>query len=320
MENLLEIRDLVKHFPLRGGIFMRRTRVVRAVDGISFNIRKGETFGLVGESGCGKTTVGRLILRLIEPTSGNIIFYGRNITKLKKKLRKLRCDMQIVFQDPFASLNPRMTIENIIEEPIKNFNLFKGEDRKKRVRELLEKVGLEAEFMRRYPHELSGGQRQRVAIARALAVNPKFIVLDEPTSNLDVSVQARILNDFMKLQSELGLTYLFISHDLAIIDHLADRVLVMYLGNMMELSTKRDLFRSPKHPYTKALLGSILKADPDIKIEKPAIFGDVPSPINPPHGCSFHTRCQYVQDICKEMKPKIVEIDKGHYVSCHYPL
>ena len=320
LENLLEIKHLVKYFPLRGGILERRDRVVKAVDGIDLNIKKGETFGLVGESGCGKTTVGRLILRLIEPTSGEIIFCGRNITKLKKELRKLRCDMQIVFQDPFASLNPRMTIQKIVDEPIKNFTLYKGTERKKRVSDLLKRVGLEEEFIRRYPHELSGGQRQRVAIARALAVNPKFIVLDEPTSNLDVSVQARILNDFVDLQRELDLTYLFISHDLSIIDHLADRVAVMYLGNIVELATKKDIYRSPKHPYTKALLASVLTADPEIRIEKPPIYGDVPSPINPPSGCCFHTRCQYTQHICKAKKPEIVKIGPEHFVACYYPL
>jgi len=321
LEKLLEVKDLVKHFPVRGGIFMRQARVVRAVDGVDFDIKEGETFGLVGESGCGKTTIGRLILRLIEPTSGEIIFSGCNITRLKREeLRKLRCNMQIVYQDPFASLNPRMTIRKTVEEPMKNFNLLEEADREKRIRELLEKVGLEAEFMKRYPHELSGGQRQRVAVARALAVNPKFIVLDEPTSNLDVSVQARILNDFMDLQRELGLTYLFVTHDLAIIDHLADRVAVMYLGKIVELARKKDLYKSPGHPYTRALLGSILTSDPDVRIEKAPIYGDVPSPINPPSGCRFHTRCQYAQNMCKEKEPEFVKIGTEHHVACHYPV
>ncbi len=318
-EVLLEVRNLVKHFPIRQGIiFSKQVGAVQAVDDISFTVRKGETLGLVGESGCGKTTTGRLILRLIEPTSGDIIFDGKNIPQLPKdEMRELRKEMQIIFQDPFGSLNPRMTVGDIIGEPLHIHKLARGAEREKRVRELLEVVGLSAFHARRFPHEFSGGQRQRIGIARALAVRPRLIICDEPVSALDVSIQAQVINLLQDLQREFELTYIFIAHDLAVVKHISDRVAVMYLGKIVELTDKNELYRNPKHPYTQALLSAIPEADPTIKKERILLKGDVPSPINPPKGCRFHTRCPKVMDICKVEEPEFVDSGNGHFVACH---
>lgn len=318
-EVLLEVRNLVKHFPIRQGIiFSRQIGAVQAVDNITFNIHKGETLGLVGESGCGKTTAGRCILRLIEPTSGDVIFDGRNVPQLAKdELRDLRKEMQIIFQDPYGSLNPRMTVGDIIGEPLHIHKIAKGAEREKRVREILETVGLSAFHARRFPHEFSGGQRQRIGIARALAVNPRLIICDEPVSALDVSIQAQVINLLQDLQEEFGLTYLFIAHDLSVVKHISDRVAVMYLGKIVELTGKEELYRNPKHPYTQALLSAIPEADPTIKKERIILRGDVPSPINPPSGCRFHTRCPKVMDICRVQEPEFVDSGDGHYVACH---
>ncbi|MDD3782934.1 MAG: dipeptide ABC transporter ATP-binding protein [Limnochordia bacterium] len=318
-EVLLEVRNLVKHFPIRQGIiFSKQVGAVQAVDDISFTVRKGETLGLVGESGCGKTTTGRLILRLIEPTSGDIIFDGKNIPQLPKdEMRELRKEMQIIFQDPYGSLNPRMTVGDIIGEPLHIHKLARGAEREKRVRELLEVVGLSAFHARRFPHEFSGGQRQRIGIARALAVRPRLIICDEPVSALDVSIQAQVINLLQDLQKEFDLTYIFIAHDLAVVKHISDRVAVMYLGKIVELTDKNELYRNPKHPYTQALLSAIPEADPTIKKERILLKGDVPSPINPPKGCRFHTRCPKVMDICKVEEPEFVDSGNGHFVACH---
>lgn len=318
-EVLLEVKDLVKHFPIRQGIvFTKQVGAVQAVDGITFNVHKGETLGLVGESGCGKTTAGRVILRLIEATSGQIIFDGKDIPTLPKdEMRELRKEMQIIFQDPYGSLNPRMTVGDIIGEPLHIHKLAKGAEKEKRVREILEVVGLSAFHARRFPHEFSGGQRQRIGIARALAVNPRLIICDEPVSALDVSIQAQVINLLQDLQNEYGLTYLFIAHDLSVVKHISDRVAVMYLGKIVELTEKSELYRNPKHPYTQALLSAIPEADPTIKKERIILKGDVPSPINPPKGCRFHTRCPKVMDICKVQEPTFMDSGDGHFVACH---
>ncbi len=318
-EKLLEVRDLVKHFPItKGIIFSKQVGAVQAVDGISFDVNRGETLGLVGESGCGKSTTGRMILRLIEATSGSIDFEGRNILELgKDQMRELRKDIQIIFQDPYASLNPRMTVGDIIGEPLYIHKLAKGKEREKRVRELLEVVGLSAFHARRFPHEFSGGQRQRIGVARALAVNPKLIVCDEPVSALDVSIQAQVVNLLQDLQEEFDLTYLFIAHDLSVVKHISDRVAVMYLGKIMELAHKKALYDSPQHPYTQALLSAIPVADPTVKKERVILKGDVPSPINPPTGCRFHTRCPKAMDICKVKEPKWLEVAENHFAACH---
>lgn len=318
-EVLLEVRNLVKHFPIRQGIiFTRQVGAVKAVDDISFTVNKGETLGLVGESGCGKTTTGRVILRLIEPTSGQVIFDGKNVPALPKdELRELRKEMQIIFQDPYGSLNPRMTVGDIIGEPLHIHKLAKGPEREKRVRELLEVVGLSAFHARRFPHEFSGGQRQRIGIARALAVNPRLIICDEPVSALDVSIQAQVINLLQDLQEEFGLTYLFIAHDLSVVKHISDRVAVMYLGKIVELTDKDELYRNPKHPYTQALLSAIPEADPTIKKERIILKGDVPSPINPPSGCRFHTRCPKAMEICTKEEPEFLDSGGGHFVACH---
>lgn len=318
-EVLLEVKNLVKHFPItKGIIFSRQVGAVKAVDGISFTVRRGETLGLVGESGCGKTTTGRVILRLIEPTSGEVWFDGKNVPALSKdELRELRKDMQIIFQDPYASLNPRMTVGDIIGEPLHIHKLAKGKEREKRIQELLDVVGLSSFHARRFPHEFSGGQRQRIGIARALAVRPKLIVCDEPVSALDVSIQAQVINLLQDLQEEFGLTYLFIAHDLSVVKHISDRVAVMYLGKIVELADKDRLYSNPKHPYTQALLSAIPIADPTVKRQRIILKGDVPSPINPPSGCRFHTRCPYAMDICRVKEPEFVDTGDGHFAACH---
>jgi|YelNatPaOPRAMG01_1025707.scaffolds.fasta_scaffold00025_71 oligopeptide transport system ATP-binding protein len=321
-EILLEVKNLKKYFPIkRGIIFSKHVGDVKAVDDISFNIRKGETVGLVGESGCGKSTVARVIIRLLEPTDGSIIFEGRDITKIsQEELRKLRRDMQIIFQDPYSALNPRMTVSEIIGEPLEVHHIVNNsKEKEKRVQELLELVGLASYHANRYPHEFSGGQRQRIGIARALALNPKFIVADEPTSALDVSVRAQIINLMQDLQKEFGLTYLFISHDLSVIRHICDRILVMYLGKLVEIANNEEIYNSPLHPYTQALLSAVPIPDPEVaqKRKKVILTGDVPSPVNPPSGCRFHPRCSYAMDICSKVEPKLKEVHKGHFTACH---
>lgn len=316
---LLEVRDLKKYFPITGGLFSRTIGYVRAVDGVSFHVRRGETLGLVGESGCGKTTTGRAILRLVEPTSGSVKFEGRDILQLDKaQLRKLRKEMQIIFQDPFGSLNPRMPVGDIIAEPLVIHRVGNRHERDQRVRQLLDVVGLASYHMPRYPHEFSGGQRQRIGIARALALNPKLIVADEPVSALDVSIQSQILNLLEDLQKEWGLTYLFIAHGLNVIRHISDRVGVMYLGVIMEMSDAAELYRHPLHPYTEALFSAIPIPNPTIKRERIILSGDVPSPVNPPSGCRFHTRCPIAQSICTEQVPELHDAGEGHLVACHF--
>lgn len=318
-EALLQVRNLKKYFPINKGIiFSREVGAVKAVDDISFDIFRGETLGLVGESGCGKSTTGRMLLRLIEATSGEIRFDGRNILDLKKdEMRELRKDIQIIFQDPYASLNPRMTVGDIIGEPLHIHNIAKGKQKEKRVQELLDVVGLNSFHARRFPHEFSGGQRQRIGVARALAVNPKLIVCDEPVSALDVSIQAQVVNLLQDLQEEFDLTYLFIAHDLSVVKHISDRVAVMYLGKIAELASKDALYASPSHPYTQALLSAIPVADPTVKADRIILKGDVPSPINPPSGCRFHTRCPKAMDICRSKEPEWLEIRPGHFGACH---
>ena len=318
MVNLLEVKGLTKYFPIKGGIIARTVEEVKAVDGVDFYIKQGETLGLVGESGCGKTTVGRAILRLIEPSSGEVLFNGEDIVKYNRDdLRKLRQNMQIVFQDPNSSLNPRMLVKDIIAEPMLINGMKKGKEVDAKVESLLKAVGLNPLHAYRYPHEFSGGQRQRICIARALALNPKFIVLDEPTSSLDVSVQSQILNKLEDLQREFGLTYLFISHNLIVVKYLSDRVAVMYLGKIVESAKTDELFEKPLHPYTQALLSAIPVPDPEHKCCRIILEGDVPTPINPPSGCRFHTRCSYKMPICDKEEPVLRDIGDEHYVSCH---
>jgi oligopeptide transport system ATP-binding protein len=319
---LLQVQDLVMHFPLTQGIiFQRKVGAVRAVDGLSFSIRKGETMGLVGESGCGKSTTGRAILQLHRPTSGTVQFQGVELTRLKgEPLRKMRRQMQMIFQDPYASLNPRMTVGSIIGEPLDIHNLARGKEKQQRVEELLRVVGLNPYFANRYPHEFSGGQRQRIGIARALAVNPSFIVCDEPISALDVSIQAQIINLLEELQDEFGLTYLFIAHDLSVVRHISDRIAVMYLGKIVEVADRLELYENPLHPYTKALLSAVPIPDPTIerKRERIILTGDVPSPVAPPPGCRFHTRCPLADTICREQEPEFREVTPGHWAACHF--
>ncbi|MEC9490499.1 MAG: dipeptide ABC transporter ATP-binding protein [Halanaerobiales bacterium] len=318
-ENLLEVKNLKKYFPVKAGVFKRTVAHVKAVDDISFAVKEGETLGLVGESGCGKSTTGRTILRLLEATAGEIVFKGQNILSYdRKQMRKLRKEMQIIFQDPYASLNPRMTVGNIVGEAIDLHNLAASKkERNEMVRELLEKVGLGSEYMQRYPHEFSGGQRQRIGVARALAVDPKLIIADEPVSALDVSVQAQVVNLLQDLQKEFGLTFLFIAHDLSVVKHISDRVAVMYLGKIVELTDKDDLYNNPKHPYTQSLLSAIPEADPKKKKERIILEGDVPSPVDPPSGCRFHPRCPKAFAKCSEVEPEFKEYGAGHFASCH---
>jgi oligopeptide/dipeptide ABC transporter ATP-binding protein len=316
-EPLLELSNLKKYFPVRRGLLQRTVGHVRAVDDVSFGIAPGETLGLVGESGCGKTTVGRTLLRLYEPTDGRVTFNGTDVCAADATtLRNLRRDMQIVFQDPFSSLNPRMTIKGIVEEGLLVYRIGTREERLERVHDILRRVGLDTSYINRYPHEFSGGQRQRICIARALTLNPKFIVLDEPISALDVSIQSQIINLLNELKDDFDLTYLFISHDLSVVEYISDRVAVMYLGEIVELATSEELYRNPLHPYTQALLSSLPTMDPTNRTQRIILEGDVPSPINPPSGCRFHPRCPVAQDICKQQVPVPITID-GHTVSCH---
>tara|TARA_Y100001954_G_scaffold117326_1_gene126820 strand:- start:88 stop:1065 length:978 start_codon:yes stop_codon:yes gene_type:complete len=321
-EYLLEVNNLTKRFPIKGGLFGREVGAVKAVNDVSFKIKRGETLGLVGESGCGKTTLGRCILRLLEPTSGEILYNGQNILNYgPKEMRELRRKIQIIFQDPYASLNPRMTIGSILSEPLRIHNLFEGKkERQKRLYELLDQVQLPKDALNKYPHEFSGGQRQRVCIARALAVEPDFIVCDEPVSALDVSVQAQVINLLTDLQKDLGLTYLFIAHDLKVVEYISTKVAVMYLGNMVELAEASELYGDSRHPYTKALFSAIPVADPSRKTDRILLEGDIPSPMNPPAGCHFHPRCWKATDECKTAYPSRTDASGSHYYRCYNPI
>ncbi len=320
-EVLVSVRGLKKHFPIKSGfLFSRETAAVKAVDGLDFDIYRGETLGLVGESGCGKSTTGRTILQLHQATEGSVKYEGEELVGLKsKRLRAIRREMQIVFQDPYASLNPRMTIERIVGEPLLVHNIGNENERRKQVAELLERVGLNPYYSDRYPHEFSGGQRQRVGVARALALNPSFIVCDEPISALDVSIQAQVVNLLQDLQNEMNLTYLFIAHDLSMVRHICDRVAVMYLGKIVELADSEELYTNPLHPYTQALLSAVPVPDPEVEESRQRIIlkGDLPSPANPPPGCNFNTRCPVAIDVCHELDPELIEVQPRHWVSCH---
>jgi peptide/nickel transport system ATP-binding protein len=321
---LLQVTNLKKHFPIIGGLLRRTVGYVKAVDGVSFYIKKGETLGLVGESGCGKTTTGRSILRLIEPTAGEIVFDDPELGKVRvdqleaKELKIVRPKMQIIFQDPFSSLDPRMTLERIVAEPLRINRVIEGQALRNRVAELLELVGLRREYMTRYPHAFSGGQRQRIGIARALALNPKLIVCDEPVSALDVSVQAQVLNLLEDLQRDFDLTYLFIAHDLSVVEHISDRVAVMYVGFLVEMAATNELYYHPKHPYTEALMAAIPKPNPRMRTRPIKLPGEVANPANPPSGCYFHPRCRYAQEICSQERPLLRDVGDEHWVACHF--
>jgi len=318
-QKLVEVRGLKMWFPIMRGILQKHVADVKAVDGLNFDVYQGETLGLVGESGCGKSTTGRAILQLYTPTAGSVLFEGRDLVKTKgEDLRKMRRRMQMIFQDPYASLNPRMTVGSIVAEPLEVHNIGSKSERTDRVRELLKVVGLNPYFINRYPHEFSGGQRQRIGVARALAVNPAFIVCDEPISALDVSIQAQVINLLEDLQEQFGLTYLFIAHDLSVVRHISDRIAVMYLGKIMELTDRDELYRNPMHPYTQALLSAVPIPDPVIEEKRQRIIleGDVPSPVNPPKGCNFSTRCPKALAMCKEQEPEFREYGSGHWVAC----
>ncbi|MEA3358152.1 MAG: dipeptide ABC transporter ATP-binding protein [Thermodesulfobacteriota bacterium] len=317
LEPLLKVENLEVHFPIKKGLLSRTVGYVYAVDGVSLTLEKGETIGLVGESGCGKTTTGLAVLRLVEPSGGNVVFKGENISRMgKKELRSLKKEMQIIFQDPYSSLNPRMTVNQIIGDPMDIHKMYQGSEKNERISYLLDKVGLTPEQGRRYPHEFSGGQRQRIGIARALALNPQFIIADEPVSALDVSIQAQIINLLIDLQSEFDLSYMIIAHDLAVVEHICDRIAVMYLGNVMEMASYENIYLNPMHPYTKALLSAIPVPDPGAKKNRVILKGDVPSPINPPNGCPFHPRCANKLEICDKEKPALKNIGGDHYVAC----
>lgn len=321
MKPLLEVKDLKKHYPIKKGLFGKQVGAVKAVDGVSFSIQPGETLGIVGESGCGKSTTGRAILRLIEPTAGEVLFDGQDIRKLPPdEMRKFRTNMQIVFQDPYASLDPRWTVQRTLEEPLRTHLKLSEAEIKDRIAELMSVVGLAPYHASRFPHEFSGGQRQRIGIARALALRPKFVVCDEPVSALDVSIQSQVLNLLKKLQKELKLTYIFIAHGLPAVKHISDRIAVMYLGKIVELAERDELFANPRHPYTEALLSAVPIPDPTQRKERIVLQGDLPNPANPPSGCHFHTRCPYVQDVCRQTAPTLTEGAAGHFVSCHFPL
>lgn len=318
MSTILEVRNLKKHYPIRKGFFSKQVGAVKAVDGITLSVRKGETLAVVGESGCGKSTTGRAILRLIEPTEGEIMFNGTDVRALNtEQLRRFRTDMQMVFQDPYASLDPRWTVQRILEEPLHTHESAPASELKSRVEQLMEVVGLSPYQAHRFPHEFSGGQRQRIGIARALALNPKFIVCDEPVSALDVSIQAQVLNLMQDLQEQYGLTYMFISHDLSVVKFISDRVAVMYLGRIVELAPTKSLFVKPLHPYTQALMSAVPVPNPGVKKQRIVLTGDVPNPETPPSGCAFHPRCPYAMDRCKSEAPVLRELDSGHQVSCH---
>ncbi len=322
MENkdrvLLEVKNLVKHYPIKAGVLQKTVGKVRSVDGVSFSIERGKTFGLVGESGCGKTTIGRTLIRLVEPTSGQAFLNGQDIFSLNKKdLKALRPKLQMIFQDPYSSLNPRMPVGEIIGEAVREHNLVEKNRLKDYILQIMEECGLRRYYIDRYPHEFSGGQRQRICIARALALRPELVIADEPVSALDVSIQAQVINLMKDLQTKNGLTYLFISHDLSVVEYLADTVGVMYLGSLVELATKEQIFSNPKHPYTRALLSAVPIPDPDKKMNRIILEGDIPSASNPPKGCKFHTRCPNCMDICKEQVPVWKDYGNGHYTACH---